>query len=132
MIKTKIEYYEVADIRDENDEPTCYAVHMNNIRIGYTTLFPDGWHIEQEENGTYKTLKVCKTLKSAKKEAENLLTADMIKIRKCHRLTVKEIREYKTKYNLNTERDLIHLLVGFYGYIDNDDLNTIAEILEDE
>lgn len=127
MKYTNIVFYEVADMRNENDEPTCYAVLLNDIRIGYITLFPDGWHIEQEEETIYKTLLICKTLSSAKRKAQDILTTDMIMIRSCHRLTQKEVRNEAEKFNINNQLNLIHYLVGRFGYVDSDDLAMISE-----
>lgn len=131
MKYTNIVFYEVADMRNENDEPTCYAVLLNDIRIGYITLFPDGWHIEQEEETTYRTLSTCKTLSSAKRKAQDILTTDMIMIRKCHRLTKKEVCNEVKEFNIKRQIDLIHYLVGRYGYVDNDDLAMIRELYTD-
>lgn len=127
MKYTNIVFYEVADMRNDNDEPTCYAVLFNDIRIGYITLFPDGWHIEQEEETIYRTLLICKTLSSAKRKAQDIFTTDMIMIRSCHRLTQKEVRNEAKKFNINNQLDLIHYLVGRFGYVDSDDLAMISE-----
>lgn len=132
MKYTNIVFYEVADMRNENDEPTCYAVLLNDIRIGYITLFPDGWHIEQEEETIYRTLLICKTLSSAKRKAQDILTTDMIMIRSCHRLTQKEVRNEAEKFNINNQLDLIHYLVGRYSYVDSDDLAMISKWYTDE
>ena len=131
MKYTNIIFNEVVDMRNENDEPGCYAVLLNNIRIGYITLFPDGWHIEQEEEADYRTLLVCKTLSSAKRKAQDILAADMIMIRNCHRLTRKEILAVVNKYKIRNQIELVHYLVGYYGYIDTDDLAMIRELSAD-
>lgn len=132
MKYTNIVFYEVADMRNENNEPTCYAVLLNNIRIGYITLFTDGWHIEQEEEeADYRTLLICKTLSSAKRKAQDILTTDMIMIRNCHRLTRKEIISAVNQYKIKNKIDLVHYLVGYYGYIDTNDLAMIRELSAD-
>lgn len=128
----KLSYEEIIDMRSENEEPSCYAVKLRNQTIGFLTLYSDGWNIEVEEENRYKTLKVCKSLSNAKKAAEELLTADIIKVRHRHRLTEREMRNAIINHNFVDKLDVICYLIGYYGYIDNDDLSMIYDLYKNE
>lgn len=118
-----ITFKEILEMVTEDGKPTGYAVILNEkTRLGYITLFPDGWHIEKELENGYETITTCKTFDEAKKKAKLALTTDMIITRGCHRLEYKTLVDEVKKYKLNSRISVISYLIGRYNYIDNDDL----------
>lgn len=122
----KITFKEILEMVTEDGNPTGYAVILNeNIRLGYITLFPDGWHIEKELENGYETVTICKTFTEAKNKAKLALTTDMIITRTCHRLEYKTLVEEVNKYNLNSMISVTSYLIGRYKYIDYEDWEMI-------